>query len=846
MEMDFPNKRHSVNQYLAAIIANCAAALLMAPTTGLAQVPYSIDGVVPDAGCCFEFQDPVGSISELGPVNSSDTKLSSINTALPPMLGYTNPNSATDIATIWLGTETDPAGDIWLYFAWERDATTGSSIISYELQSASADPACDYSGIDQIQPESAEETALINSCNPWAHRQAGDFMIVWDFGGGSTDIILRTFDGATFDTGINLSASGFAVASLSADSSRGEGAINLTEAIFGRLQTCLIIDNVLTGTITGNSDSADYKDTVLADVGSVLTISNCGNVNITKSTQPSGETGNFAYTLQRLGGEDIDYTPRTSATGNLIDDGGTARLTVIPGADYQLTEDLTGEPGFELQSIMCDKPAPDTDGSAGFLVNISETTQCVITNELLTGTITVIKQVVNGYGGTAPASDFCLALNDDENTPAFAGDDTGTQFTFAIGNQYSVSEVACGNPDTSPQGYVASYSGDCTSLIEARTDKVCTVTNTQQPQAQAGFTLLKNLINNNGGTAAKSAWTLNAVLKAGSSGTCTASGIAGSDTGSGVSGSLSVSDNIAQCIYTLSETGGPAFGYLPIDWSCSGDVSLNGNEITIGSGGGSCTITNDDVAPGLTLVKQVTNDNGGTAQPSVWTLSAAGPTPISGAGSASSDGTFSAGTYTLSEFGPGNYAASVWGCDGGSQNGNAITLSIGESATCTIINDDIQPVLTVVKNVINDNGGVLSVSDFPLFINNAQVVSGVSTALNAGSYTVSETSQPGYAAGTWGGDCAADGSIDLAIGDNKTCTITNDDIPPELKIVKSAVEPLIIPGVENGIYDHRHKYRWWRCAGGYAHRCAAAGRQRGRESVSAAVGHQHTRMYGYS
>ena len=51
-------------------------------------------------------------------------------------------------------------------------------------------------------------------------------------------------------------------------------------------------------------------------------------------------------------------------------------------------------------------------------------------------------------------------------------------------------------------------------------------------------------------------------------------------------------------------------------------------------------------------------------------------------------------------------------------------------------------------------------------------------------------------AGTWGGDCAADGSINLVIGDNKVCTITNDDIPPELKIEKSAVGPAAIPGVE--------------------------------------------------
>ena len=334
----------------------------------------------------------------------------------------------------------------------------------------------------------------------------------------------------------------------------------------------------------------------------------------------------------------------------------------------------------------------------------------------------MIKQIVNGYGGTALASEFCLALNDDENTPSFPGDDTGTQITFAIGNQYSVSEVACGNPDTSPPGYVASYSGNCTDVIETRIDKVCTVTNTQQEQPQSGFTLFKNVINDNGGTTASSAWTLNAALKSGSPGTCTAGGITGSDAGSGVSGSLSVSDNIAQCVYELSETGGPTSGYTPIGWSCSGDASLNGNEITIGSGGGSCTITNDDQPPSLTLVKQVVNDHGGTHQASAWTLNADGPTSISGNGSASSDATFSAGTYDLSEFGPAGYAASGWGCDGGSQNGSSITLDIGESAVCVIQNDDIQPILTLVKNVVNDNGGVLTIGGFPLYIDDVQVV----------------------------------------------------------------------------------------------------------------------------
>jgi hypothetical protein len=602
----------------------------LTPAVAAAQAPFDIDGVVPDADCCVEFSDPFGSVSELGPVNASVTKLGSIHTALPPMLDFTNPNSTTDIASIWLSTRTDIlTGDIWLYFAWERDATTGSSVIAYEFQKAGADPACSYTGIDQIQPESAEETTLINNCNPWSNRQPGDFLIVWDFGGGSTDIFLREFNGIEFATGINLSDYGSAHASLNADSSRGEGAINLTNAIFGPQEQCMMFANVIPGTITGNSDTADYKDTVLADVGDVLNISNCGTLNVTKATEPAGEVGNFSYNLDRTGGEEIDYgedgvPPRTSASGTLIDDGGSETMLVIPGTDYRLTEDLTGEPNFEMQSITCNKPAPGTDGTTGFTVDLSATTECLITNELRLGTITVIKEVINAYGGSAQPSDFCIALNDDENTPPFAGDVDGTQFTFLDGNQYDVAEVACGDPDTSPLGFAASYSGDCSGVIESRTDKVCTITNTQLAQPAADFTLRKNLVIDNGGAASQSDWTLNATLKSGSSSRCTVSNLSGNDNGTGVAGSLSVSNEIGQCTYVLSESNGPTNGYTASDWSCIGDVSLNGNEITIGEGGGSCSITNDDNAPSLTLVKNVNNDNGGTAVPGDWTLTAAG------------------------------------------------------------------------------------------------------------------------------------------------------------------------------------------------------------------------------
>jgi hypothetical protein len=688
---------------LTKIAITSAIFTVLLPTTSLAQAvqagPFVIDGTAPDSAQQPKFTDPVGSVKELGPLNASTTKLGNIHLAAPPMLDFTNPNSSTDLATIWLEAKRDIAtNDIWLYFAWERETSSGSSVVSYEFQADPANEACDFSSIDQTEPASDEETTLINTCNPWANRKLDDFMIVWDFGGGSTDIILRTFGENGFDAGKNVSLDGNAFAALNAEHTIGEGAINLSETIFKDLNSCFNIANVIPGTVTGNSDQADYKDTVLADISSAVTISNCGTVNITKATDPEGESGDFSYTLTRSGDSPIDYNGTMVTGGTLHDHGGSDQVTVIPGPDYQLTENLEAEPFFALRSIFCSKPAPQTDGEIGFVVNAAETTDCIITNELLTGTITVIKNVINAYGGNAVSGDFCIDLNDDEITPAFAGSADGTLFTFIEGNKYSVEEIPYGQCATAPPGYEPTYSGECSGSIVARQDKTCTITNEQKAQDPASFTLFKQLITDNGGTALQSDWMLNATLKAGSPAVCTSQGVSGSDSGSGVSGSLSVSDNVAQCVYELSESDGPTLGYTASAWSCTGDVSLTANEITVGPNGGSCSITNDDDAPSLTLVKEVVNDNGGTEQAGAWTLTAGGYD------TASPD----AGTYDLSESGPGDYTLTSLSCDddsGTSVASPSVTLGLGEDVTCTFVNDDDAPSLTLVKEVVNDNGG---------------------------------------------------------------------------------------------------------------------------------------------
>jgi pimeloyl-ACP methyl ester carboxylesterase len=83
---------------------------------------------------------------------------------------------------------------------------------------------------------------------------------------------------------------------------------------------------------------------------------------------------------------------------------------------------------------------------------------------------------------------------------------------------------------------------------------------------------------------------------------------------------------------------------------------------------------------------------GGNATSTDWTLTATGPTSISGAGSITSGTAFSSGTYILTESsGPKDYSPSLWNCTGAVINGNSITLSLNQAVNCDITNTYITP-----------------------------------------------------------------------------------------------------------------------------------------------------------
>src|SRR4029079_11421823 len=107
-----------------------------------------------------------------------------------------------------------------------------------------------------------------------------------------------------------------------------------------------------------------------------------------------------------------------------------------------------------------------------------------------------------------------------------------------------------------------------------------------------------------------------------------------------------------------------------------------------------------------------------------------------------------------------------------------------QTKTCTVTNNDQAAKLTVIKHVINDNGGTATASQFTLDSGGAGDTPdnfagaespGTDVTLDAGSYNVTETGPSGYSA-SYSADCA--GSI--AIGQTKTCTVTNNDIAPKL------------------------------------------------------------------
>jgi hypothetical protein len=435
----------------AGAASSLAIAMVLVASPAVAEAgPFNIDGTVPDTGTT-EIADLFGNVKELGPLNSNTTKIGVIHNDAVPTLGETNPNAQVDLRRAWLDTAKDTTtGDDWLYFAWERDKNTGSGFIAYEFMQDPAPDGCDY--VDGTDAE------LVAGCNPWANRQAGDFMILWDQQGGSLDLYLRVWSGTapnlTLGAALPLNDDE-SQAAYGSDNFRGEAAVNLTATIFGETTDCVTFANTIPSTVTGNSDTADYKDTILA---TTPPISNCGTVTIRKETAPDEDPNTTLFGFDRSFTVESDAEPPV-LTFDLTDDDAESWDDVPFGTGY-VVDESTIPAGWALQSIDCSASngyeagdiVTDVDaGTVAFDLASGQSVDCTYTNALQTGYLLIVKErkhAADGLGENHPHADVDFTVTGGdlpaEGVPAMTGADgtacVGPLTISAVAGDYTVTE----------------------------------------------------------------------------------------------------------------------------------------------------------------------------------------------------------------------------------------------------------------------------------------------------------------------------------------------------------------------------------------------------------------------
>ncbi|MGR0319167.1 prealbumin-like fold domain-containing protein [Agromyces sp. ZXT2-3] len=658
-----------------------------------ADGPWSIEGTVPDAGAT-QIDDIFGNVKEVGPLNSNTTKIGVIHDDAVPTLGETNPNAQVDLRRAWLGVEQDTDDDFWLYFAWERDKNTGSGFIAYEFMKEPAPDACAYDGPD---------AALIPVCNPWENRSDGDFMILWDQQGGSLDLYLRIWDDSSgtlllgAPTALNATVS---QAAYSANGFFGEAAVNLTDTIFGGANECISFANTIPSTVTGNSDTADYKDTILE---TTPPISNCGSVTIRKETVPDEDPNTTLFGFERTFEAESDAEP-PDLTFDLTDDDSMTWDDVPFGTGYVVDEsDIPA--GWALDSIDCsasDGYGPGeivTDVAAGtvtFDLDAGQSLDCTYTNE--TGGTVIIRKATDPSPDPSQSSfgfstDLDRLTGPDDPTASLKDGENATWDDVLLGTGYTITE------DTLPTGWaLESINCDASSGVTPDIDLVngmvtfdindaddvldCTYGN------QTGGQVIIRKVTQPSPDGTDTSFDYSTTL---------ATLVAGDSTFSLKDGESKSYDNVLfGTDLTVTE------GTLPAGWELVGvnceassgvTPEINGAVVTFDIDDAEdlldCTYTNR--AAGSIVVEKITDSGTGsfeftssTLAPSPFTLT----TTAAGPGGKDSE-TFSdldPGTYDVAETVPDYWNLVSATCDDGSDPA-AIGLSPGETVTCTFHDD---------------------------------------------------------------------------------------------------------------------------------------------------------------
>jgi hypothetical protein len=553
-----------------------------------------------------------------------------------------------------------------------------------------------------------------------------------------------------------------------------------TYAVTGQNGSVIMVADAFPGYVASafsGDCAADGNLILLGNVTCDITFDDDGSAPIPQSTLTIQST----ITNDNLGDNDFaDFQflldGAAQAAGNAGELTFTRVIPVDPGAHTIGMNPALPQYGVGL-------PGSDCFSSNGIQVNVpvGGNATCIILFDDLapsasTGHVTITKRVVNNNGGTTLAPEFELFLKSTSfggpalKNPIVTGDEAVYELDVNAGT-YVVSETAVA-------GYGASFGLACGNAgaitINAGDDLDCLLVNDDSGSLTTQLTIQKIVINDSNGPALGTddfQYFLdgNAVTL-----------------GQQTSNTAFVTLDVTPGTHLVVES--PSFGYTA---SFSGNCAADGTVTVAAGSSATCVITNDDIASGqngsgdLTIVENIVNDDGGPAFVSNVAVFidgiAVGLDQVDAQNASRTFATTTGSHVVQVNVGFDGYAVTFSGaCDASGQ----VNVAAG-SQTCTVTIDDIPPTLNFTKNVVNDNGqsGNLGVQNFQLFINgspiqdpNAQPGSTITHVLTPGigTHVLSETQLFGYF-GTFSGDCDANGIVSLAVGETKTCVLTNDD-----------------------------------------------------------------------
>ena len=500
----------------------------------------------------------------------------------------------------------------------------------------------------------------------------------------------------------------------------GSGQTGDACALFDDADGDAFIDYVVCARVQNvNADPEDPR-ILPADTNKPVYLFDCSNKKNDRCTNPVPRTYNSGQVLAGPLG-----SPNAAGTGNLLSHLDPFDINDLNGPGESFPHDTTIDieiaaalvpNGVGLANV-CSYPSAGNGGN-------NNPFDCIVTPGTQYGTLRVVKVLTNNSGGTRSVGDFSFDVSGNvANDVAFDTADNTNDFLVPIG-PYTVTENAA-------TGYATTYGNstnanpNCNAIVvSVGATTTCTITNNDKP---GSLTLVKRVKNDNGGTATVTNFSL--TTDAG-----TLAFDAGAADGANITKYTSTALPVSAGSYNFSESS--IAGYSEGTWSCTGatasGTASDAGSVTIGLDTNVvCTITNDDDAGSLQLVKRVKNDSGGTATVTAFGLSTTAGALTFDAGVA--DGanitkytsnalSVGAGSYSLVESNVTGYSEGSWACTGGTASpttfsAGSVTVANGATVVCTITNDDDAGSLQLVKRVINDNGGSATVTAFGLSTN---------------------------------------------------------------------------------------------------------------------------------